>query len=214
VEVLEPFLKWEHIFERIQEFLGYLTTDERELTWFEVEKWSPDGTGRLKNDYVYTVLGARVCYFERNSSSSWERNRFSTNCNLNLPVPFRIGDIVTVDCRPFAPVSRVVILEVGDNRDCCCFQALFRKGDGNWGIGAVKHGNIFSNHNSPELSPLYRLTSFRGQLSKDEQLLEKVSQYLNTDEERGAALWNYIYCSRGKDRSERKMTEAQILSYI
>lgn len=44
---LGSYLTWEHIFERIREYLGYVEDDEKELVWFEVEKWAPDGTGRL-----------------------------------------------------------------------------------------------------------------------------------------------------------------------
>lgn len=210
---LEPYLTWEHIFERIQEYRGYLEDDEKELTWFEVEKWSPDGTGRLKNDYDYTVFGTEVCYVVHNNSSRWDWPGFSTNCDLNLPVLFHAGDIVTIDCRPSAPVSHAVILEVGDNRDCCCLQALYRNDDGTWDTGAVKHGHTLPNHYLPEISPLYRLASFRGQLPEEERLLEKVSRYVHGDEERGSSLWYYIFdlCN---DRKKRTVTEEEILFYI
>lgn len=209
---LEPYLAWEHIFERIREYRGYLEDDENELTWFEVEKWSPDGTGRLKNDYDYTVFGTEVCYVSHNNSPRWDWPGFSTGCDLNLPVPFHAGDIVTIDCRPSAPVRHAVILEVGDNRDCCCLQALYRNDDGTWDTGAVKHGNVLPNHYSPDVSPLYRLASFRGQLPEEERLMEKVGQYVGGDEERGAGLWNYVaFCG---DRRKRTVGEAQILSYV
>lgn len=212
-DTLEPYLAWEHIWERIREYLGYLEDDEKELTWFEVEKWSPDGTGRLKNDYDYTIFGREVCYFSHNIHSSRDWLEFSTNCDLNLPVPFHAGDLVTIDCRPSEPVSRAVILEVGDNRDCCCLQALYRNDDGTWSTGAVKHGHVFPVHHSPNISPLYRLASFHGRLSEEEQLLEQVSRYVNGDEERGSDLWHYIYefC---EDRRNRTVTEDEILSYI
>lgn len=212
-ETLGPFLAWEHIWERIQEFLGYLEDDEKELTWFEIEKWSPDGTGRLKNDYDYTVFGTEVCYFLHNVHYSRDRLEFSTNCDLNLPVPFHAGDIVTIDCRPSEPVSCAVILEVGDNRDCCCLQALYRNDDGTWNTGAVKHGRVFPLYHSPNISPLYRLASFHGQLSEEERLLEQVSRYVNGDEERGSDLWHYIY-ELCEDRRNRTVTEDEILSYI
>lgn len=124
-----------------------------------------------------------------------------------------MGDIVTADCRPFAPVSHIVILEVGDNRDCCCLQALYRNGDGVWDIGAVKHGHVLPNFQLPGISLLYRLAIFRGQLPKEERLLEKVSRYLSGDEGRGTALWNYINHFRDKGRKQR-VTEEQILSYL
>ena len=210
---LEPYLTWEHIFERIEKYLGDLEASERELAWFQVEKWSPDGTGRLKNDYDYTIIGTEVCYFSRNNAPYEDRVEFDEYHDLNFPVPFHAGDIVTVDCRPFAPVSHAVILEIGDNWDCCCLQALFRESDGTWDTGAVKHGSIFPGRHTPGLSPLYRLASFQGQLPEEERLLETVSRYIDGDEEYGSALWNYIFDLRG-DRLERPVTEAQILSYI
>lgn len=211
-KTLEPYLAWEHIWERIREYLGYLEDSEKELTWFEVEKWSPDGNGRLKNDYDYTILDAGVCYFSHHDSSYRELFDFSTHQDLNLPVPFHAGDLVTIDCRPFAPVNQAVILEVGDNQDCCCLQALYRKLDGTWATGAVKHGYASPNHNAG-ISPLYRLASFHGRLSEEERLLEQVSRYVNGEEERGADLWHFIY-ELCEDRRNRAVTETEILSYI
>ena len=211
-ESLEPYLAWEHLLERVREYLGYFRTEEQELVWFQVEKWSPDGTGRLKNEYEYTIFGTEVCFFSHISSKrDW--SDFSTYNDVNLPVPFHAGDIVAVDCRPFAPVSYAVILEVGDNWDCCCLQALYRNGDGTWDTGAVKHGHVLPNHRSTGLSPLYRLAIFRGQLPEEERLLEQVSRYVAGEEARGSALWNYIFglCD---GRMKRTVTEDQILSYI
>ena len=207
---LEPYLTWEHIFECIQKYLGYLEDDEKELVWFEVEKWSPDGKGRLKNDYDYTVLGNEVCYVSNNNSHRW-KYCFSTLQDLAyLPVPFHAGDIVTIDCRPFAPVSHAVILDVGDNRDCCCLQALYRSGDGIWDIGAVKHGHVLPYHYYPEISPLYRLASFHGQLPEEERLLKKVSQYVSTDKDYGITLCKYFF----NLDYDRTVTEEQIMFHL
>lgn len=208
-EGLKPYLTWEHILEGIQEYLGDFEADEKELVWFRAEKWSPDGSGRLKNDYDYIVLSAEVCYFTHNAAFRRSRYDFSMDRDLNLPVPFRPGDIVTVDCRPFAPVSYAVILEVGDNRDCCCLQSLFRNDNGTWETGAVKHGHIGPNGHVNRISPLYRLASFRGQLPEEDDLLERVSRYLNGDEKRGSALWHYIF-----ERRVDTVTKEEILAYM
>lgn len=112
--------------------------------------------------------------------------------NLYLPVPFHAGDIVTIDCRPVALVSHVVILEVGDNWDCYCLQALGRRKDGKWETVAVKHAD-FPLGRWPIFSPLYRITTFCGQLPEDERLLETVSRYIEGNEKKGAALWEAIY---------------------
>ncbi len=211
---LDPYLSWENIFACIREFLGDLEGGKEELTYFVAEKWSPDGKGNLKNDYNYTLVGSDVCYFECNGLFDPDQIEFAGGGDLNLPVPFRAGDIVTIDCRPFAPVSHAVSVEVGDNADCCCLQALFRESGGTWDTGAVKHGQIFPDYGYSQLSPLYRLSSFHGQLSEEESLLQKVSGYVNGDEGRGAALWDFICHLRGKGRRNGKVTEEQILSYI
>ena len=205
------FLTWEHIFEAIQTYGGDDAESENFLTLFYVEKWRPDGNGRLENKYSYDVIGGNVCFCCKDLSVH-ERLELDGYTDPNLPVPFHAGDIVTVDCRPFVPVSYAVILEVGDNRDCCCLQALYRTGDGIWDTGAVKHGHIIPRY-AGKLSPLYRLASFHGQLPEEERLLEQVSRYIDGKEERGAALWDYIFglCD---DKMKRTVTEEQILSYI
>lgn len=212
-ETMGAFLLWEQIFEAIQECWGSDADFEELLTWFYVEKWSPDGNGWLENKYSYEVVGGKACYCccKDLSVHAWLDLEGCTD--PNLPVPFHAGDIMTIDCRPFREVRHVVILEVGDNHDCCCLQALHYAGSGTWDIGAVKHGYVFPNGHSPSLSPLYRLAFFHGQLPEEERLLEKVSRYVNGDEERGSSLWHYIFdlCD---DRKKRTVTEEQILSYI
>lgn len=207
-ETLGAFLSWEQIFEAIQKCWSSDADFEGLLTWFYVEKWIPDGNGRLENKYSYEVVGGKVCYCCCEDLSVHERLDLGGYTDPNLPVPFQAGDIVTIDCRPFAPVRHVVIL----NRDCCCLQALYHAGNGTWDTGAVKHGYIIP-HYAGKLSPLYRLASFHGQLPEEERLLEKVSRYVNGSEERGSALWHYIFdlCDDGKKRT---VTGEQILSYV
>ena len=211
-EGLGPYLTWEHIHERIREFMEDFEDGKDALVWFEVEKWTPDGNGRLKNSYSYDVIDSKVCFCYCKDLSVHERMQLEGYVDPNLPVPFHAGDIVTIDCRPFAPVSHAVILEIGDNCDCCCLQALYYAGNGTWDTGAVKHGHIIPRYYG-QLSPLYRLASFHGQLPEEEHLLEKVSRYLNGEEARGNALWDYIFSLR--ERKQRiEVTEMQILSYI
>lgn len=107
------------------------------MVWFDVEKWMPDGTGKLICSYDYTILNRKICYSDCHISSAWTSIDFGLFNDLrNIPIPFHAGDIVTLDCRPFAPVSHVIILEIGDNRDCCCLQALYREENGTWDTGA------------------------------------------------------------------------------
>lgn len=50
-----------------------------------------------------------VCFFGReeflkNGLTRVHDYRFFDSTDLNLPVPFKAGDVVNIDCRPFAPV--------------------------------------------------------------------------------------------------------------
>lgn len=209
-EPIGAFLSWEDVWEAIRECMEDEWDDIGSMTWFWVEKWTPDGNGKLKNSYNYETVGGEVCYCSSDEFPDFEdvwMDDFGRNVAVEpyLPVPFHAGDILTVDCRPYVPVSHVVILTIGDNRDCCSVQALYHKCDDIWRMGAVRHGSIFPNPH-PGLSPLYRLASFHGQLPEEERILEKVSKFVDGSETRGAALWEYIHDNSG--------TEAEILSYI
>lgn len=205
-DALGAFLSWEHIFAEIEGEMYGDIEDLDELTWFLVEKWTPDGNGRLNCNCGYTVIGGEVRFCSCEKIPVHERMLLYLPGEVNLPVPFHAGDIVTIDCRPLAPVRHVVILEIGDNCDCCCLQALHREGSGTWDIGAVKHNQVFpfSSHYMG-YSPLYRLASFHGQLPEEERFLEMVSRYINGDEARGRALKRHI---------NRLATEDQIIEYI
>lgn len=200
------FLSWEHIFGAIPGESAGDIDDEDCLTWFCVEKWTPDRNGRLNSSCDYTVIENEVCYCHCEDFPLHAQMAFEGFGGLNLPVPFHAGDIVTIDCRPFAPVRHVVILTIGDNCDCCSLSALYKEDNGTWAAGAVKHQQVFpvSGH-YVGCSPLYRLASFRGQLPEEERFLEVVSRYINGDEAYGRALDEHIL---------GPATEDQILEYM
>lgn len=172
------------------------------LCWWELELWKENPTDRseLINPYTYYFIGDEVMYFEKNIMHKdfgyWipENTEYSKeSIDSNLPVPYKAGDIVSFDITPFAPQNLGVILEIGDNKDCCCLQALVKNvtaKDGAWRIGAVKHNTIFS-HNGM-ISPLYRIESFRNSKLKLDRVLLDVSRFIDGNESKGRALWNYI----------------------
>jgi hypothetical protein len=144
-------------------------------------------------------LDGEICHYLAgdNERDKYENYHEVIQSQVNLPVPFHAGDIVTIDCRPFAPVVHAVILTVGDNRDCCCLQSACRSEEGKWETGGVKHGYCFPNEFDYHLlagvtSPLYRIATFKEELPEDEKLLGLVSQYVSGDEDRGESLfWVY-----------------------
>ena len=52
---------------------------------------------------------------------------FSSGNNLNLPTPFRNGDILHVDCRPFAPKASVTVTDNQSEYDCCYISGFKNK---------------------------------------------------------------------------------------
>lgn len=140
-----------------------------ETSWYTLRKVVRD---KNKTDYIsyicvyeYTLIKDEVCYFTKNiiknNTTEPADYRYGESTDLNLPVPFKVGDIVNIDCRPFAPVQQVRITETGDNHDCCSLQAEFYdKKEKEYKTGAVKHCFIFTSNYRPYLSPLYKIETY------------------------------------------------------
>ncbi len=193
-----PCLSVDKAIELIKDDFGDEVTEQdfREYTanccWAQLEKWSPGRDG-FEHTYTYYMIEDELCFFddERTKSQLTAGYSFFTEGrHLNLPVSFRVGDIVSIDCTPFMPKKEAVLLEVGDNTDCCCLQALYETNEYAYSYGAVKHGSLFfDSYPSVLLSPLYRLEKCQS----DNAVLNAVSHYLGGDEQRGAALWYALY---------------------
>lgn len=141
--------------------------DYDELSWYTLRKMvrnkSKTEYPSYQCAYEYTLIKDEVCFFTKNiinnDTTESEYYRYDESTDLNLPVPFKAGDVVNIDCRPFAPVQQVKITETGDNHDCCSLQAEFYdKKEKGYKTGAVKHCFIFDNGYRPLLSPLYRIS--------------------------------------------------------
>ena len=118
------------------------------------------------------------------------RDGFVRGDSLNLPIPFGVGDIVTLNCAPFAPVKHALLIYV-DNVDCCGVRMIHRDTDGMWYDSALKHAHGWG-HYTPMLSPLYRLSSYKGDLPKEERFLLKVRDIIGNDAEKGWELSKMI----------------------
>ena len=212
-------------FEKVMEEIGYLETaygfqmameddDESEtddseinvwsLCWPIIEKWVPGREGSMYETYAFWyVYETGICWFERYENpdsnenlSSHSETKYSFECSqLNLAVPFRAGDIVRIDCMPFAPPINALILYSGEDRDCCGVLALYyrkknRRGEGAYTNGAVKHCDMWM-HLFPNVlvSPLYRLRKFTGKLNEKNAVFEKIAAMIKGSNEKGDKVW-------------------------
>lgn len=159
-----PFSSIEKVFEHIKEEIDECGEDYG-TCWYTLEKWVPDENSNYICTYRYILIEDEVCFFARkeflkNGLTRVHDYRFFQSINLNLPVPFKVGDIVKIDCRPFAPVQQVEIAEIGDNQDFWSLLAeYFDKKKKKYKTAAVKNCFIFSNGYLPLLSPLYRIST-------------------------------------------------------
>lgn len=161
----EPFMSFqaaaEYIGKMIDEETKEMEDGKENVCWTEITKWIPVGKGEMRAVYSYTLVGNEIHYFKRIGKTIRDRYEgCKSSLDLDLPIPFKPGDIVTLNCLPFRPVKRAVLLEV-DNQDCCGVQMLYpRKNETTcktvWVTGALKHGDGWEGFFSM-LSSLYRL---------------------------------------------------------
>lgn len=196
----EPFLSFQAAAEYIKKLIEEETEDiddiDEYVCWTEITKWIPVGEGKMKDVYSYTFVGNEIHYFKRIGNLPRDSYRgYKSSLDLNLPIPFKPGDIVTLNSLPFRPVKQAVLLEV-DNMDCCGVQILYPRknkitGDIVWETGALKHGDGWEGY-FPMLSSLYRLSKYEGELSGEERILMDVQKLIYQNEETGRKLWKYI----------------------
>ncbi len=156
--------------------------------WSELEKWVINGKN-FDNTYTYFLIKNEVCYYERYGCE--ENSYFSIygRVQLNLPTPFKPGDIIETDCLPFAPKKVAVITDIGDNRDCCSLQAISKNYKNIYSIGAVKHAHMYCDDNAfLTYSPLYCIEKFGGDLTKIDKQLLKISKYISRNHFNGPYL--------------------------
>lgn len=178
--------------------------DETLYCWYKLEKWVPNAKNYMENKYDYVLINDEICYFTcrfflnklKDGYDRWPITNLDfavTTFISNLTVPFQAGDIVTIDCSPFMPKKRVLVIE---NRDCgawsdwCALQAIYQNEEGYWETGNVKGGVFLSYLWWEFISPLYRLEKYIGELTEEEQIYQEVQNYLQGEEQKGEELWN------------------------
>ena len=114
------------------------------------------------------VFNGELCYVAFAIDN--KENCLFIDGKLNLPVLYKVGDIGITDWYPFDGTYKFVVVKVGDNRDCC-IQGLSRNEDGQWDVGAVKHGSIGTTIGYPKISPLYSVVKYELDASAEEDLV-------------------------------------------
>lgn len=199
-------------FDAAVRYLEKLANEEPDIYGFEglsytITKYVPNGGGGLKEYCTWYLNNAReICYFDyEEAPEGWESLIDYCGSGLNLPVPFQPGDIVTADCLPCAPPCRVLILEVGDNRDCCCLQVLSIGEGGRLFANAFKHNSFLRHPEGSYVSGLYRAVRWTGELNAGEEPFAVLSPLICAKPELGIEIGNYVHNgAKGRDWPEVK----------
>jgi hypothetical protein len=169
----------------------------------------------MKDVYIYTFVGNGIHYFRRIGDPPRDGFKgYVSSLELNLPIPFKPGDIVTLNTLPFRPVKHAVIIEVLNDYDCCGTTIMYQAKCGSdrklkWETGALKHGDGWEGF-FPMLSSLYRLSKFEGELSEDERLMKDVQRYVLKDEGNGSKLWDFMHNSSPSETELSEFLEKNI----
>lgn len=174
-------------------------SDDEIATYWRIEQYRQGGTsdrnGFARPEYTFAAdPNGEVQYFMHDPQKRrgvWAEGAFGGDAlHLNLPVPYRPGDILEVGCTPYVSEPHYCILtEVGD--DCCGVQCLYPGENGHIEFGALKHGHYFSGcfDRKQYLSPLYGAKIYTGELSGEYKFMKPLSEKLHKDPAFGKVLW-------------------------
>ena len=179
--------------------------------WSAFEKWRLTSSGTWENVFTYYAINDEIVFFNRffcdEEKGDWliEDGFYGGSFlpDLNIRVPVEVGDVITLDCRPFAPVRHALVLEAEcqTHIDFSMPRVLFLEGDevermkaSRWTISSPKHA--FGLHLSmPGYSPLYRLELYDEPLPAHEILIDEVRAWLHDDSSVGMRMSGFY----GKD---------------
>ena len=173
--------------------------DDEIATYWRIKLYRQGGTldpdGFARPEYTFAAdPNGEVQYFMHDPQKRrgvWAEGAFGGDAlHLNLPVPYRPGDILEVGCAPYVSEPHYCILtEVGD--DCCGVQCLYPGENGRIEFGALKHGHYFSGcfDRKQYLSPMYGAKIYTGELSGEYKFMKPLSEKLHKDPAFGKVLW-------------------------
>lgn len=169
-------------------------------SYWRIEFYRPGcagGAGFVRPEYTYIApYHGEPQYFLHDAKSVSQHDAVgddpfgADSGDLNLPTPYRPGDILRVDGAPYASGPHYcIIIEVGD--DCCGIQCLYPEQGGRVGLGAFKHGYYFTEHLDVcrYLSPLYGARVFEGNLPEECAFMKQLSEKLRKDPDFGKTLF-------------------------
>ncbi len=213
-----PELNDEGLFSNYKDVKEFIEFDIKDCEYedydyfsYYIEKWIKNKNGKLENVITYYVIKNEICYFKYSPASDYLKECLQgfkpeiCNFELNVPTPFKVGDVVEFDGYPFAQKRFSLILSTGDNQDCCSLWNLYWAGT--WKTGAVKHGQVgYVLRNDFIVPPLYNAKRYDGVLPSTFKIFHEIKQAFGDNEQKYYELDSFV--------SARGITEDEIRRFV
>lgn len=182
----------------------YGDPEDAEFLSFTIEKLVPGEDGNADECCIWTLNAAcEIWYFNYIGSKyepeGWDGVGDCTGASLYLPVPFAPGDIILADCRPFSTERHVLILDIGDNQDCCSVQCLYMLPTGKLGCGAFKHNSFHALRENSHVSGAYRARLWHDDLPENEAPLATLSVAVKANPALGRKILDWFHLRSSYD---------------
>lgn len=149
--------------------------------WCEIVKYEENADGDLEEVFSYYMFDGEVVYCDGDDS---RKGNFYDD--LNVPVPFKQGDVIACDGGPNCEGMVAVIIRTGDNMDCCSLVALCKRKGDILEHEPVKHSTMFYDADDHVLvPPLYTIRCINDEITDEDLPLKRIGEFVNGDEDRG-----------------------------
>lgn len=169
----------------------YAELDENDNVYFRLEKWIPDHNGDMTMTCDYIVSNKGNIWFCDHSGIphlTFFNSRFH-----NVPVPFNVGDIISLDMRPFMPLMEGIIIRNTGGFDSVSTHCMFIQCDGMLNTSSLKTANHMTMNVDDAVSPIYRAEK----LETCDTRLKEIQNLLDGSSELGDALWDFCFETDG-----------------
>lgn len=212
-------------------------TDEEEYcgSWYLLELWKINNkSGKMEHKYQYYIYKGEVCWFDEMRSWQDEEtgNVYYSEIDLvaekgekqffyrrehsleTTELPFEIGNVIRVDCRPFGPPFNALVLESGNRFEYIYPIIIFRVPyTEEWRIESLKSRRYYKVAESiyvPKLSPVYRMRSVADdELKGEDRVFIELRETLFGEKYTVSRVWNFYGKEiHTKDEMMKIFTEA------
>lgn len=166
--------------------------DEDTGCWNVIEKWRRGADGTWENPYEFYFIRDEAVFFDTmryNEREHWWERDCDAYCGhvwgLHLLASFEIGDIITLDCRPFSPLKYGLVLEYEGRGQAPGYPWLLVRAQGErfddvWGVYSLE-GGAGLEICLPGYSLSYRAERYDGELLEEYAILRMLQQRIRED---------------------------------